>query len=85
MHLRYLQEHRSEFYSSLLLADKLNRYLRDIDWLVQEMYERLVRQMAEKERIDEYLKEHNQMKWVKQMNQIIATAAEIISTEYIFT
>jgi len=84
MHLRYLQEHRTGLYTVLLTTDKLNNYLMDIDQQAVEKFNRLIKQIAESRGIDEQLKEHNQMKWVKEMNNILHVAQEIVENELIF-
>ena len=67
-HLRYLKQHRKGLYSELLTSDKLNDYLADIDRQAEEMFPRLVKQLAEKEGVTEALKAENQMLWVQKMN-----------------
>ena len=82
-HLRYIREHKQAFYTSLLLSDKLNDYLAEIDKCAAEMYDRLVAQMTVQEGITEQLKAQNQMEWVHRMNTIHCTAAEIVCAETI--
>lgn len=67
-HLRYLKQHRKGLYSELLISGKLNDYLADIDRQAEEMFPRLVKQLAEKEDLTEALKVENQMLWVQKMN-----------------
>ncbi len=69
-HLRYIQEHRKVFYTSLLLDGTLNSYLADIDARASEMLDSLIRGIAEKEGITEQLKIQNQIEWVQQMNAV---------------
>lgn len=83
-HLRYIREHKQSFYSALLLGDKLNDYLTEIDKSATEMYNRLVAQMAAREGITEQLKARNQMEWVPRMNAIRNAAQEIVNAEVIF-
>lgn len=83
-HLRYIKEHKRTFYANLLTSCKLNSYLADIDKQAEEMFSRLVKQMAEKQGISEKLKTENQMEWVQKMNNIQACAREIINSELIF-
>ena len=59
-HLRYLKEYRRVFYFNLLTSGKLNNYLADIDRQAEEMFSRLVKQMAECEGVTEQLKAENQ-------------------------
>ena len=84
-HLRYIRAHNQSFYPSLLLSDKLNDYLAEIDKCAAEMYDRLVAQKAAREGITEQLKAQNQIEWVQRMNAIHCAAAEIVRTEIIYT
>ena len=82
-HKRYLREHKRATYITLLTSGKLNSYLADIDEQAEEMFFRLVKQMAEREGVTEQLKAQNQMEWVGRMNNIRNIAAEIINHELI--
>ena len=82
-HLRYLKQHRKVLYSDLLISDKLNDYLVDINEQAEELFSRLVKQLAEKEGITEALKAENKMLWVQNMNNIRNTAMEIVSNDLI--
>ena len=83
-HLRYLKEHRRVRYGNLLTSGKLNGYLVDIDRQAEEMFERLVKQMAEREGVTEQLKAANSMEWVRKMNSIRNRAVEITNSELIY-
>ena len=83
-HRRYLKEHHSVLYANLLTSSKLNSYLADIDQQAEEMFERLVKQMAEREGVTEQLKAANSMEWVREMNGIRNRAAEITNSELIY-
>lgn len=83
-HLRYIKQHRKVLYTDLLTSGKLNSYLTDIDKQAEEMFFRLVKQMAEREGVTEKLKAENQMKWVGRMNNIRSRAAEIVNTDLIY-
>ena len=82
-HLRYLKQHRKVLYSELLISGKLNDYLADINEQVEEMFSRLVKQLAEKEGVTEVLKAENQMLWVQKMNNIHNAAMEVVSNDLI--
>ncbi len=84
-HLRYIKQHRKAFYTNLLTSGKLNSYLADIDRQAEEMFSRLVKQIAEREGVTEKLKAENQMEWVARMNNIRSRAIEIVNTELIYT
>lgn len=83
-YLSYLKNHRKVLYANLLTSGKLNDYLADIDRQAEEMFERLVKQMAESEGVTEQLKAADQMEWVRQMNSIRNRVTEIVNSEIIF-
>ena len=67
-HRRYLKEHRRVRYANLLTSGKMNSYLADIDRQAEELFLRLVKQMADAEGITETLKANDQMEWIGRMN-----------------
>ena len=83
-HLRYLKEHRPVLHATLLLSGKLNSHLAEIDNRATEMFDLLVKQLAEKEGITEQLKAQDQMAWVGAMNGIRNRAEEIVNGSVIF-
>ena len=82
-HLKYIKHHRPILYTNLLTSCKLTAYLADIDEQAEDMFFRLVKQLAEKEGITDQLKADNQMLWVKRMNNIRNRAEEIVNNELI--
>ena len=84
-HLRYLKKRHRVRYSNLLTSGKLNGYLADIDQQAEELFFRLVNQMAEAEGITEKLKASNQMEWVQRMNSCRDCASEIVNHLVIYT
>ena len=84
-YLRYIKEHRPVLHTTLLLSGKLNSQLVEIDNQATEMFDRLVKQLAEKEGITEQLKAQDQMAWVGAMNNIRNRAEELILTELIYS
>ena len=83
-HLRYLKEHRRVRYADLLTSGKLNSYLVDINRQAEDMFERLVKQMADREGVTEQLKAASSMEWVRKLNSIRNRAVEITSSELIY-
>ena len=83
-HRRYLKEHHRATYVTLLTGGKLNGYLADIDRQAEEMFSRLVKQMAEREGVTEKIKADNQMEWVARMNNIRSRATEIVNNDIIY-
>ena len=84
-HLRHLKQNRRVLYANLLTSGKLNSYLADINRQAEEMFSRLVKQMAEREGVTEHLKADNQMEWVGRMNNICSRAIEIVNNDLICT
>lgn len=84
-HLRYLKNHHPIIYTNLLTSCKLTAYLADIDEEANEMFDRLVKQLAEQEGVTEKLKANNQMLWVTRINNIRSRAEEIVNHEIIYT
>ena len=83
-HRHYLKTHRKALYTSLLTSGKLNGYLADINQQAEELFSRLVKQMAEAESVNEELKSTDQMVWVQRMNNIRNRVSEIVSEELIY-
>lgn len=83
-HLRYIKQYHEVRYINLLTSSKLNGYLADIDKQAEDMFFRLVEQMAEREGVTERLKAGNQMEWVARMNNIRSRATEIVNHDIIY-
>lgn len=83
-HTRYLKQNHKVLYMNLLTSGKLNDHLADIDAQAENMFSRLVKQIAEREGVTEQLKVENQMEWVARMNNIRSRAMEIINTNLIY-
>ena len=84
-HLRYIKQHKRVFYANLLTSCELNSYLADVEEQAEDMFSRLVKDLAEKENVTEKLKAENQMLWVRRMNNIRNRAAEIVNADLIYT
>lgn len=83
-HKRYLKNHRPALYSALLMSGKLNSYLADIDQEAQKMMDATIQQMARVQGVTETLKVTDQMAWVGRMNNIWASAMEILNKGLIY-
>ena len=81
---QFLKEHRSAGYQYLLLTGKLNEHLNQIDQEAREQVETLMEQMTEKQGVTEELKAQDQMEWVRLMNNIKASAEEIVLKNMIY-
>ena len=84
MRKQFLKEHRSARYLYLVLTGKLTEHLNQVDKEVREKVEILMVQMAEQWGVTEELKMHDQMEWVRRLNNIQATAEEIALKEIIY-
>ena len=84
LRLEYIKKYKLGLYFDLLVNDNLNKYLHNIDTTVMEKVQKLITELAEKENINEQLKENNQILWVSKMNNIKNIAEEIILKEYIY-
>ena len=83
-HKRYLQDHKRVIYTNLLTSGNLNAYLADINEQAENMFSRLVKEMAKMQGVTEQLKTKNQMVWVGKMNSIRNAAIEVVNKEIIF-
>lgn len=83
-HKRYLKQNHKVFYYNLLTSGKLNSYLADIEQQAQDLFLRLVKDLAEKENVTEELKSTDQILWARKMNNIRNRATEIVNAELIF-
>ena len=81
---QFLKEHRSAGYQYLLLTGKLNEHLNQIDQEAREQVETLMEQMTEKQGVTEELKAQDQMERVRLMNNIKASAEEIVLKNMIY-
>ena len=82
-HKRYLKQNHKVHYYNLLTSGKLNSYLADIEEQAQNLFSRLVKDLAEKENVTEKLKSDNPMLWVQKMNNIRKRATEIVNEQVI--
>ena len=81
---QFLKEHRSARYQYLLLTGKLNEHLNQTDQEAREQVETLMEQMTEKQGVTEELKAQDQMERVRLMNNIKASAEEIVLKNMIY-
>lgn len=84
-HKRYLKQNHKVLYYNLLTRGKLNSYFADIEQQAQDLFLRLVKDLAEKENVTEELKSIDMMLWVQKMNNIRNRATEIVNAELIYT
>lgn len=80
----YLKNHRPALYNHYQINLTLLQHLEDTQLQAQQLYETLIKQLAEKENITEQLKAKNHMEWVRRANNIRQRATEIVNTEIIY-
>ncbi len=83
-HKRYLKQNHKVCYYNLLTSGKLNSYLADTEQQTQNLFLRLVNDLAEKENVTEELKATDMMIWVQKMNNIRNRATEIVNADIIY-
>ena len=84
LHRDYIKQHKIGIYTTLLTEGKLNIHLHKIDVQANEMIEAIVANLARKRGIDEELKASDALKWIAEMNNIKASAEEIVLREVIY-
>ena len=84
MHLDYIKQHRRGRYTTLLTEGKLNARLHEIDLEANEMLETIIPRLADERGIDENLKARDMLRWVAEMNNIKASAEEIVLREVVY-
>ena len=84
LRLNYLKENKKAEYTVLLIENKLQEHLMEVDNTANARFELLMKQFAERENITEELKANNQMEWVQAMNNIKNRAEEIVTSELIY-
>ena len=83
MHLDYIKNHRRGRYTTLLTEGKLNARLHEIDLEANEILETIIPRLAAERGIDENLKARDMLRWVVEMNDIKASAEEIVLREVV--
>jgi len=85
LYLDYIKNHRRGRYTTLLTEGNLNARLYEIDLEANEMLETIIPRLAAERGIDENLKARDMLRWVAEMNNIKASAEEIVFNELILT
>ena len=82
-YLDYIKNHRRGRYTTLLTEGKLNARLHEIDLEANQMLETITPRLAAERGIDEDLKARDMLRWVAEMNNIKASAEEIVLREVV--
>ena len=83
-HLKHIIKHCKPFYNKMLGEHMLYDYLLQLDRDAEDTFNRLIKQMAEREGVTKTLKADNQIEWVGRINNISQRAAEVINSDIIY-
>ena len=84
LRLEFMKKHRRGTYTTLFTEGRLNEYLRAIDIQAHELLEDIIPHLVEERGVDEALKAHNALLWTAEMNNIKASAEEIVLREVVY-
>ena len=84
LHLDFIKKHRRGTYTTLLTENRLNEHLHSIDEQAHEQLDLHINQMAKQMGVTEELKSSDPMRWVQLMNNIKASAEEIVLKEVVY-
>ena len=84
LRLDFMKKHRRGTYTTLLTEGRLNEYLNAIDIQAHTLLDDIIPRLAQERGVDEVLKTHNALQWVAEMNNIKASAEEIVVNEIIY-
>ena len=82
-YLDFIKNHRRGRYTTLLTEGNLNVQLHEIDIEANETLETIIPRLAAERGIDENLKARDMLRWVAEMNNIKASAEEIVLREVV--
>lgn len=83
-HKQHIKDHKQFLYTTMLIEGTLNRYIADINQQAEQMFHRLIEEMAQKQGATEQLKAEQPMEWIGLMNNIQACAREVVNSELIY-
>jgi len=81
---QFLMNHNKALFTIMSMNNTLHTHLADINEQAQDMFSRLVNDMAKVEGITEQLKAENQMLWVQRMNNVRNRAIEVVNHDLIY-
>ena len=81
---QHLRNHQRPIYDAMLMSGTLNAQLEEVDRAAEEMMDRLMTQIAEREGITEELKAEDQMEWLRRMNSIRNRAKDTLLSEFVY-
>lgn len=83
MHREYLKEYNPMMFNDLVLTGQLWTYLADLNERAKNKLQFVIGQIQQTENVTDELKEHDQMAWVRAMNNIYDRAEEIVIHEVV--
>ena len=83
-HYAYLKKHSPTVINVMRMNGTLEQYLKEIDKDAKDMFDKLVKQLADSEGINEELESANEIDWIRSMNSIRNRAEEIVLSEVIY-
>ena len=84
MRLNYLKEHKKAEYTIMLMDGTLNSYLKEIQETATKRVEQIIKQLKEKSKLTEEMKNTDMLYWVGMMNNFKNQAEEIVFNELIY-
>ena len=84
LHLAFMKQHRRGTYTTLMTENRLNEHLHSIDEQAHEQIDLHITQMANQLGVSEELKASDPTRWVQMMNNIKASAEEIVMKEVVY-
>ena len=84
LRLDFMKKHRRGTYTTLFTEGRLNEYLHDIDFQAHKLLDDIIPRLAQERGIGEVLKAHNALQWAAEMNNIKASAEEIVLREVVY-
>ena len=84
LRLEFMKKHRRGTYTTLLTEGRLNKYLHEIDLQAHETLDTVIPRLAKERGVDEALKAHNPLQWAGEMNNIKASAEEVVLQEVVY-
>ena len=84
MHYDFLYRNNRTVINVMRLKGTLSDYIMGIDKDAEDMFNLIVKQMAEIEGVTEQLKAADQMEWIRCMNSIRSRAREFVLNELIY-
>ena len=84
LRLEYLKKHKKADYTIMFMDGTLRKHIVDTDKQAKARYDTLMKQMLDKNPIDETLKDIEPLKWVGLMNNYKHSVEEIIFNEFIY-